>query len=144
MSLFAQFATNQKAEAEGIPVTFGGTNEDGTVPTFMLARMGRANKRYLKMLEVETKANAVALRTSTLDSEADERITRRIFCRTVLVGWKNIIVPEVFEQDGPVHYSHENAEKLMVALPELYSELTRRAQDFTTFRTEEIERDSKS
>lgn len=159
-SLFAQFATNRKAEVEGVPVTFGNVNEDGTVPTFRLARMGKSNKRYQKMIEAETKPHIHAIRSNNLAPELDEAITLRVFCASVLVGWENLIVPEVFDASahtiaGPVReadgvrlsyvpFSAENAEKLMKALPELYANLKEQAQGMAIFRAEELAADSKS
>lgn len=153
-SLFAQFATNRKAEVEGVPVTFGNVNEDGTVPTFRLARMGKSNKRYQKLIEAETKPHIHAIRSNNLAPELDEAITLKVFCATVLVGWENVIVPEVFQptsdvpggelKDRPVPFSAENAEKLMKALPELYANLKEQAQGMAIFRAEELAADSKS
>jgi hypothetical protein len=144
MSLFSQFATDRRAELEGIEVRFGAKNEDGTEPIFRIARMGTANKRYKKMLEQETKPHIHAIRNETLSAALDEAITMRLFCTTVLLDWRDVIVPEVFGDNERAPFSPENAEKLMRALPELYSTLREQAAKMSTFRTAEIEADSKN
>lgn len=144
MSLFEQFATNRKAEVEGVEVTFGGTNEDGSVPTFRIARMGKANKRYQKMLEAETKPHLYAIRTDNLSPELDEAITKKVFIATVLLGWKNLIEPKIFGTDAPATFNAENADKLFTALPELYATLKEQAQKMSLFREAEVEQDSKN
>jgi hypothetical protein len=143
MSLFKQFATNRQAEVEGIEVTFGGANEDGSMPTFRIARMHRNNKRYQKMVEQETKPHIFAIRNDTLDPAIDEAITMRVFIATILLGWKDLIVPEVFDTHERVEYTPENAEKLFKALPELYTSLRENAQKMSLFRESEIAADSK-
>lgn len=143
MSLFQQFATNRKAEVEGVEVTFGGNNADGSTPTFRVARMSKTNKRYQKMLEQETKPHIHAIRNDNLDPAIDEAITLKIFIATVLLDWQNIVVPEVFGTEEKVAFTHENAEKLFKALPELYAALRENSQKMSLFRAEEIAADSK-
>ena len=140
MSLFEQFATNRKAEVEGVEFTFGGDN----APVFRLARMGNTNKRYKRMIEQETKPYAHAIRNDNLDPAIDEAITLKLFISTILLGWRNMVEPKVFGTDEAVPCTPENAEKLFKALPELYSALKENAAKMSNFRSEEIEADSKN
>jgi hypothetical protein len=144
MGLFEQFATNRKAEVEGIDVTFGDTNADGSVPTFRIARMGKNNKRYQRMIEQETKPYMHAIRNDNLPSETDEAITMKVFIATVLIGWQHIIVPQVFDTTDEVSCTPENAEKLFKALPELYIALKENAGKMSNFRAEEVKADTKN
>jgi hypothetical protein len=144
MSLFEQFATNRKAEVEGVEVTFGSKNPDGTIPTFRIARMGKTNKRYQKMLEAETKPHIHAIRNDTLSADIDEAITLKIFLATVLLGWSGIIEPKIFGSDQAVPYTAENGEKLFKALPELYATLKQQASTMSLFRDSQVEEDSKN
>jgi hypothetical protein len=146
-SLFAQFATNRKAEVEGVEVTFGGD------AVFRIARMSKSNKRYQKMLEQETKPHIHAIRNENLSPEIDEQITMKIFIATILLSWKGVEAPELFTQaehsviEGDKLYlpfTPENATKLFKALPELYIALKDNAQKMSLFRAEEIETDSKT
>lgn len=155
--LFAQFATNRKAEVEGVEVTFGSPNEDGSIPTFRVSRMGKQNKRYQKMLETETKPHIFAIRNENFPAELDEAITLKIFIATILLDWKNVRVPELFTEEehsevsldgegGQTRYlplTPENAEKLFKALPELFIALKDNAQKMSLFRDQEIAADSK-
>lgn len=150
MGLFQQFATNRKAEAEGIVVSFGGENADGTLAQFRIARIGKTNKRYQKMLEAETKPHIHAIRNDNLAPEIDEAITLKIFIATILLGWENVSIPELFspeEHSLPGDYlpfTAANADKLLKALPELYEELKTNASKMANFRAEEITEDSKN
>jgi hypothetical protein len=153
-SLFAQFATNRKAEVEGVEVTFGGD------AVFRIARMSKSNKRYQKMLEQETKPHIHAIRNENLSPEIDDQITMKIFIATILLEWKGVEAPELFTMEehsiidqgaaglSPVKryvpFTPENATKLFKALPELYIALKDNAQKMSLFRAEEIETDSKT
>ncbi len=45
--LFKQFKTNSAKETEGVEIEFPeAQNDDGTVPTFIISRMGKSNKAY--------------------------------------------------------------------------------------------------
>jgi len=143
MSLFAQFATDRKAEVEGIECTFD--NE----AFFRLSRMGKTNKRYQKMLEAETKPHIHAIRNDNLDPAIDESITLKIFIAVILLGWRGLKCPELFSPEehsdnGCVPFTTENAERLFKALPDLYVALKENAGKMSNFRAEEIATDSKT
>jgi len=142
-SLFQQFATNRKAEVEGIEVTFD--NE----AFFRISRMAKSNKRYQKMVEVETKPHIHAIRNDNLDPAIDEAITLKIFIATILLGWRGVKVheyftPEEHTDNGYLPYTHENAHKLFKELPELYQTLKEQASKMSLFRSEEMGQDSKT
>jgi predicted ATPase len=138
MSLFEQFATNRKAEVEGIEVTFD------NVTFFRIARMSKNNKRYQKMLEAETKPHRQALLNDTMDAKLAEAIDHKVFISTVLLGWRGLKEPKIFQTDEEVPFSAENATKLFDALPELYTELQKQASKLSNFRAAEVEDDSKN
>lgn len=137
-SLFAQFATNRKAEVEGTWVTFDNS------AMFKLARMGRTNKRYMRLIDAALKQHKVAIKNDNLAPEIDEQITQDAFLKTVLVDWKGVAVPEVFGTDDAVPYNYDNGKKLIEALPELYAALKEQATGMANFRAQEIEDDTKA
>jgi hypothetical protein len=143
-SLFEMFATNHKAEIEGIEFRFGVKNEDNSEPIFRLARLGAANKRWKALLEKETKPYATQIKNDSLAPELDEEITMKVFCTTVLIGWRDLIMPEVFQAESKVDYSVDNAIKLMKALPELYATLREHAAKMSNFREAQVAEETKN
>lgn len=137
-SLFAQFATNRRAEAEGVLVSFGGKTQ------FRIARRSKANKRYTAMLDREIKPHSHAVRAETLSPELDDEIMMRVFCHTILLDWQHVAEPKVFGTEDEVPYTPENGIKLMTALPELYAELNANSAKMSLFREEEREQDAKN
>jgi hypothetical protein len=150
MSLFSQFATDRRAEVEGIDVTFDG------VTKFRVSRMGRSNKRYQKMVEAETKVHRHAIQNETFPTELDEAITLKIFIACILLGWEKLRMPELFTPDehcvpaddggSYLPCTPENAARLFGkdGLPELYIALKEQAQKMANFRAEDIAEDSKT
>jgi hypothetical protein len=139
MSLFAQFETSAEKEIEGVEITYG-PNEDGSIPTFILSRMGQANKAYTKALNAATKPYARQIKLGTLADETSDDLFIRVFVKTVLRGWKN-----VYSKDGTLlPYSSANAIALLKALPDLYDDLSEKAQSAALFREETNEDDAKN
>jgi len=147
-SLFESYETNAKKEAEGVEVPFA-PNQDGSVPTFILAATSKANAKYAKQLNAATKPYRRNM--DAMQDEVAERIYKDVFCKTVLKGWRNVQVPakhiEQFKTEGVVNvvgansnvdidvtYSIENAIKLFTLLPRLYDDLVQRAASIELFR----------
>jgi hypothetical protein len=139
MSIYKQFGTNIQAEQAGIDITFA-ANDDGSIPTFRVARMGGANKRYTTELTRRTRPLTAAIRNNTLGEEKAQQLSMEVFVEAVLLGWSNI-----FDVEGtPLPYSKQLALKLFSDLPDLYEELVRQASALTSFQTDELEATAKN
>lgn len=135
MSLFEQYGTDAKKEAEGVEVTFP-PNKDGTLPTFVIAATSKNNQKYAKALEAATKPYRRNM--DAMQPEVAERIYRDVFVKTVLKGWSN-----VQDKDGnPIPYSREAALDLFEKLPRLYDELNSRAGSIDLFREAQREEEA--
>lgn len=144
MSLFKQFATDRKAEAEGVLFD---PNGEGTL--FRLARRNRMNKRWRKMINAETKPYKAAIESPDgLDPDVDNKISVKVFCHTILLGWEKMDEPDVFDQDEYegeyVPYTPERGIKLMEAIPDLYDILSEQSAKAANYRDQEIEKDAKN
>jgi hypothetical protein len=143
MSLFETYATNRRFEAEGIWIDCGGGTQ------MRIARRNRFNKRYRKMIDSEVKPYQSAIKQDNLDPDIDARITTKVFCHTILLGWKGVKEPKIFteaehDDDGFVGYTPERGIKLMEALPDLYDMLGESANKASNFRDEQNIDDAKN
>lgn len=139
MSLYTQFKTNAEKEVEGVEVQYG-PNEDGTIPTFTISRMGKANKAYTKALEAATRPYRRQIELGTMNNDTAEGLFLVVFIQTVLKGWKN-----VRGEDGKeIPFSKETATKLLTDLPELYDDLQEKAKSASVFREEALEDEAKN
>ena len=139
MSLKSQFATDRDKEVEGVAVEYA-PNDDGTVPTFYITRMGRTNRAYTKALETASRPYRRQLEMGLMKNEQAERLSLEVFCGTVLRRWEN-----VQEDDGtPIAFNRANAIQLFTDLPDLYDDLQQKAQAAATFKSEQQEQEAKN
>jgi hypothetical protein len=138
-SLFKQFQTDSKKEQEGVEVTYA-PNDDGTIPTFIITRLGQSNQRYAKALETATAPYRRLIDIGALDKKRERTILVDVFCSSVLLGWR-----DVQDTEGKlIPFNYANAKMLFETLPELYLDLAEHAAKFTTFRAETRENDAKN
>lgn len=139
MSLFKQFETNRKKEQDGIEITYA-PNADGSIPTFILARIGPSNVEFQKAIERETRPYQRLIDAKQLPKEKDLEIGLRVFCTTILKGWRN-----VQNRDGSLlEFNLQNAMFLMESLPDLYSDLRTQAVDASNYKDIEMENATKN
>ena len=127
-SIFDLFATDQKAEAEGIVHTVS----PGI--SFTLARAGGANARYTKLLAAKIRPHTRQLNDGTIDLDLANGLMIEAFAETVLLGWKGITDVEGNEMP----FNVENAVALFKQLPDLFEDLREFASKSANFRTQEI------
>lgn len=141
MSLYNAYKTDENLETDGIDFKFvEGRNDDGTVPTFRLARSGGANKNYEKYLEEKFKPLRRKMNADLLSNDEAAEILTGAFIHTVLKGWR--FVKDESGKDIP--FTIENAAKLFADLPELFKILQDEAKSISNFRLSSREDDSKN
>ena len=141
MSLYKQFATNTDKEIEGIEVQMTeAENEDGSIPTFVVSRMGKSNKRYSKALEAATRPYRRQIELGTMNNDKAEEIFLGVFVDTVLKGWKNVRD----ESGADMPFTKQTAMKLFKDLPEVYERLQEEAKLSANFREASLEEEAKN
>jgi hypothetical protein len=84
MGIRSNYATDKKAEVEGVEIAVD-TNEHNGEPIFVtLCRMGQTNKAYTRALEEATRPHQAAIQAETLDNELGGKILRGVFVDTCL------------------------------------------------------------
>lgn len=146
MGLSKQFETNANLEVNGVPVTVGDANPDGSFVTFILARAGKSNKNYQKAL---TRAAAPFSRQLRMNIEVPqlEEAYKAVFCDVVLRGWSNVPKADVTgnkEDSGYIEFNKQNAMALFNRLPELYEFLQEQASSASLFLEANREEDAKN
>ena len=141
MSLYKQFATNTDKEIGGIEVQMTeAENEDGSIPTFVVSRMGKSNKRYSKALEAATRPYRRQIELGTMNNDKAEEIFMGVFVDTVLKGWKNVRD----ENGAELPFNKQSATKLFKDLPEVYERLQEEAKLSANFRDAALEEEVKN
>lgn len=139
MSIYSQFATDKAKETEGVAIAYG-ANEDGSIPSFKIARMGKTNKKYTKAFEAKTRPYRRQIELQTLSEEISEKVMLEVFVETILLGWDNVI-----GRDGKkLPFTRQNAIQLMTDLPDLYADLQAEASKAIRFLEEQREEEAKN
>lgn len=137
--LFKQYKTNSAKESEGVEIEFPeAQNEDGTIPVFVISRMGKGNKTYSKALEAATRPYRRQVELGTLKNEVAEGLFLGVFVDTILRGWKNVQAEDGIE----LPYTKDNAIKLLTDLPDVYERLQEEAKLAANFRDFSLEAES--
>lgn len=139
MSLYTQFKTNDELERTGIFLEYG-TTDDGKPIRILIARAGGSNLAYEKMLEAEVKPYRRQLQNETLDTGVVLRVLKKVFAKTIVLGWEN-----VQDKDGkPLPFTVDNCIKLFDDLPDLFKDIQEQSQRAALFRETILEADSKN
>jgi hypothetical protein len=132
--LYEAYRTDKSAEANGVWVREGDAE-------FCIARMGGANTKYQRALTAAMKPHMREMQLGMLDEAIAEPIMRKVFIETVLLGWRYTDEKSVLhedevldEQDAPLLFNQENAEKLFADLPDLYARLREQAGSYANYR----------
>lgn len=133
-SIYSVFANDTSREQQGVTINLG---ETGSI---QVARAGGSNVRFEKRLAELTKDHRRAIQNGLMDEKQAKQILAQVFAETVVIGWSNLT-----DQAGqPLPFTVDNAKKLLVDLPDLFTLIQQTAQDQTLFRQELLEGDAKN
>lgn len=127
-NIFDLFATDQKAEVEGIVY-----NVTPKI-SFTLARAGGANARYSKVLAAKMRPYTRQIDDGSIDIDLVNDIWIEVFAETVLLGWKGI----TDAKGNEISFTVENAIALFKQLPDLFFDVRDHAGKMANFRAQEI------
>lgn len=119
-------------------------NSDGTIPSFLLARVSKQNTKYFAGLRELTRDSEMTIEgVSETMADMDDGAIAELFAKTVVLGWKDFQP----EDDGFVlEYSVENAKALFLNpdWQDLYDMLSEKARNAATFRAKATEAAAKN
>lgn len=139
--LHKQFKTNSTKETEGVKIEFHeAQNDDGTVPAFIISRMGKSNKPYSKALEAATRPYRRQLELGSIKNEIAEKLFLNVFVDTILRGWENV----QDENGNDIPYSKDCAISLLEELGDVYDRLQEEAKIASNFRDLALEKEAKN
>lgn len=147
MSLASLFKTNANLERKGVAIEMPAPNDDGSLPVFYLARAGRLNPDYQKVMERVMRPHRRAANLGVLPQAKQDELTREVFAEAGVLGWKFVPRSDVTgnkDDTGYAEYSKENAIALFVNLPDLYQALIEMSVERTTFQDADKEEDAKN
>lgn len=139
--LHKQFKTNSVKETEGVKIEFPEVqNDDGSIPTFIISRMGKSNKAYSKALEAATRPYRRQVELGTMKNDVAEKLFLNVFVDTILRGWENV----QDENGEAISYSKDSAISLLEELGDVYDRLQEEAKISSNFRDSALEDEAKN
>ncbi|HEX2242745.1 MAG TPA: hypothetical protein VHK27_05745 [Gammaproteobacteria bacterium] len=128
-SIYSALQTDEQLERNGVVLDFG---EYGK---FKIARAGGRNQPYNTRVRAALKPYQRQIDAGLLSDEKLAGLLAKPFAEHVVKGWEG-----VFDLDGnPIEYTQENAERLLLDLPELFSIVREHAALLANFRKEDNE-----
>lgn len=131
MDISKAFATDTKAEIEGVPFEYGDS-------TFIIAR--KFNPTHRKLFSKLWKANRLIVegKGDAAEKKADE-IMCEVMSKTILLGWKNV------QADGKeLAYSQAAAYELLMSLKDFREVIDTASAELDRFKVHKDEEDEKN
>ncbi len=139
MSLYSSFETDKDKEIDGVDFEYY-LNDDGSVTTVKLARMGARNPRFLKAYEKYSRPYEAAIASKRITADQQMKININTFVETSLRGWDNL-----HDRNGqPIPFNVENAIKVLTEVPEWFMDLQQKALEKTAYLVESAKADAKN
>ncbi len=141
MGLRKKFGTNTELENAGVWNQFDETFR------VKIARTCATNLQYTKLVEQETKPYRRTM--DLLSAEIQRGIMRRIYAKTIIKGWQTKVGNEwkdgiELDEGELLPVTVENIEKVLEALPDLFTAIQGFADEASTFRQVALEVEAKN
>jgi hypothetical protein len=123
MDIFATYATDTAAEAEGVWVEIGDAK-------FLVARSG--NPAYSKKLSRLYERNRKLLDMKDDNADAlSERLMVEVLAETILLGWEGVQF-----KGADLTYSVDNA-KMLLGIKDFRAQISKAAEDFEAYKVKQ-------
>lgn len=132
-NLYEMFGTDEALEKNGIALTYG----DATI---VVARAGGANAKFQKVGEQKMRPFRAQVQQGIMDNETATKLLAEAYSEAVILGWENVKDAD----DNDIEFTKENVVKLLLDLPDLFSDIQTQCQMVVNFLTTVREEDAKS
>ena len=131
-NLYEMFGTDAALEKEGIALTYGDT-------TIVVARAGGANSKFQKVGEQKMRPYRAQVQQGIMDIETATRLLAEAYSEAVILGWENVKDAE----GNDLEFTKENVVKVLLDLPDLFTDIQSQCQMVVNFLTSVREEDAK-
>lgn len=128
-NIYDKFATDNKAEQEGIVLDYG----DGL--EIRIARAGGSNLKFEKLVQARMRKFERLRQNDLLELSVLRPVMREIYAEAVVLGWSGV----TDRAGNPMPFSRENCIKLFTDLPDLFEDVILQSQKAALFRATVLE-----
>jgi hypothetical protein len=134
------FETDTAVEREGIWLEYAPGVE------IRIARAGGSNQHFAKTMERIAKPHRRAIQTGVIDKKVLDGLFIKAYAAAVVVDWKGITKDLITHDDADsetvLDFNKDNVEAVLVAQPNLFTDIQKAADDIALYRAEIMETDS--
>lgn len=128
-SIYEKFATDKKAEQEGITLDYGDGME------IRIARAGGSNTKFESLIQSKLRKYERLRQNDLLEIAVLRPIMREIYAEAIVLGWSGVT-----DRDGNnLPFNKENAIQLFTDLPDLFEDIVVQSQRAALFRQTVLE-----
>lgn len=137
-NMYKMFKTDKRLEQDGILLDYGPFR-------VTVARMGGANKKFFKLLELRTKPMRRAIQADSADRDKLLALTTQTFAETCVLNWEvnrsDTDVPSwergIEAEDGTLlEFNKQNVIDTLTKLPDLLDDLQTQATNQSLYRAD--------
>lgn len=128
-SIYELFETDQTMEQQGVVVDFGPYGR------FKVARAAGSNIKYADAFRKYNKPYQKMLKRGTMPESLARQITAKIYAEAIVLDWEGVIGRD----RKPIPFTKENVVKLMLDLPDLFTQIIAESLNAENFRREYVE-----
>ena len=136
------FETVPSLEEQGVIIQYGVGLE------VKVARAGGRNKKYSRAMTRLSKPHRRAIQAEMLDETIGTDLLISVFTESVIKDWKgftkDILTKVDDDAEIELEFTTENVIAVMKALPDLFADIVKMAQNIAMYRAEMLENDSKN
>lgn len=134
MSTYKIFKTDETCEKDGVWFELGDAGR------FKLARAGGQNKKFKQLLSKLMRPHRRKIQTDTMPEGEAQKLMVKAFSRAVIMDWEGVTDPDGEE----LAFNYDNCFKVMMDLPDLFSEIHETATENAIYKADIEEDDSKN
>lgn len=128
-SIYDKFATDKKAEQEGIILDYGDGME------IRIARAGGSNIKFEKAVQSKLRKYGLQAKHDLLEPEQNREIFREVLAETVVLGWSGITDKE----GNALPFNKDNCIQLFKDLPDLFDDVLEQSRKSSLFKQSVLE-----
>jgi len=128
-NIYALFETDTTMEQQGVVVDFGPYGR------FKVARASGNNIKYTEAFKRFNKPFQKMLKRNTMPEALAKKLLAQVYAESIILAWEGIL-----DRDNrPIPFSKENVVKVLLDLPDLFTQIIAESQNAESYRKEYVE-----
>lgn len=128
-NIYALFETDSTMEQQGVVVDFGPYGR------FKVARASGSNIKYAAAFKRLNKPYQKMLKRNTMPEALAKKLLAQVYAESIVLAWEGILGRD----NQPIPFTKENVVKVLLDLPDLFTQIIAESQNAESYRREYVE-----